>query len=280
LHLPGAFSAYQSINAPKKLMITVPESGVGFNRPWHENHDIILRWYDHWLKGNDTGIMGEAPIRILVQGANQWRYEKEWPLARTRWTKLYLGVRGSLKQELAGWNERPDKVTTAIGLLPGEKIPSLRYSTEPLTSDMELTGPMALYLYAAISTTDTSWFIEIYDVDPMGTEKRVSVGWLKASHYELDESKSKPYQPFHSHKRAISIEPGKVVEYAIDIRETSYVFRAGHRMQLIVKTQDASWEGSGYRAISHIPPSIETRHTIYHTPEYPSHLLLPVIPGG
>lgn len=278
LHLPGAFSAYGNINAPKKLMITVPESGVGFNRPWHENHDIILRWYDHWLKGIDTGIMREPTIRILVQGTNQWRYENEWPLERTQWTKLHLGVQGRLHHDLPDWNERPDKVTTAIGLLPGGKIPSLRYSTEPLTNDTEVTGPIALYLYASISTADTNWIVEISDVDPKGTEKRVSVGWLKASHRELDDSRSKPYQPFHPHTRAVPIEPGKIFEYAIEIRETSYVFRAAHRIQLVVKTQDASWEGSGYRAINHIPPSLETQHTIYHTPEYPSHLLLPVIP--
>ncbi len=74
----------------KKLMITIPESGVGFNRPWHENHDLVLRWYDHWLKGIDTGIMNEPPIKIFLMGANQWRYEHEWPLSRTRRTEYYL----------------------------------------------------------------------------------------------------------------------------------------------------------------------------------------------
>ena len=279
LHLPGAFSAYEGINAPKKMMITVPESGVGFNRPWHENHDIILRWYDHWLKGIDTGIMSEPPIRLLVQASNQWRHENEWPLARTRWTRLHLHAQGRLGHDSPGWNERPDKLTSAIGLQPGTKIPALGYSTEPLVEDTEVTGPMALHFYASIDTADTSWYVEVHDVDPNGAEKRVSVGWLKASHRELDASRSKPYQPFHPHTRAIPIEPGRIFDYAIGLSETAYVFRVGHRIRLSIKAQDAAWEGSGYRSVSHLPPSVETRHTLYHTPEYPSYLLFPVIPG-
>ena len=76
--------------APKKLMITTPESGVGFNRPWHENHDIVLRWYDHWLRGIDTGIMDEPSIKYWVMEENKWRYGDDWPLPETKWTKYYL----------------------------------------------------------------------------------------------------------------------------------------------------------------------------------------------
>jgi len=281
IHLPGAFSAYGQINAPRKLMITVPESGVGFSRPWHENHDIVLRWYDHWLKGIDTGVMDEPPITILVQGSNQWRHENEWPLARTHWTRLYLGAQGRLKDELPGWNERPDGFTNAVGLQPGGKVPSLRYATEALAADTEVTGPIALYLFAAISSADTNWIVEINDVDADGTETRVSIGWLKASHRELDQSRSKPYKPYHPHTGAIPVDPGRVYEYAIEICDTSYVFKAAHRLQLVVKAQDAPWEGTSYiyRLSNHLSASRETRHTIYHKPEFPSHLLLPVVPG-
>ena len=49
-----------------------------------------LRWFDYWLKGIDTGIMDEPPIRIFVMGENVWRFEHEWPLARTVFTPLLL----------------------------------------------------------------------------------------------------------------------------------------------------------------------------------------------
>ena len=280
LHLPGSFQAYEGIDTPKRLMITVPESGSGYNRPWHENHDLLLRWYDHWLKRNDTGLMEEPPVKIFVQGANRWRDENEWPLARTQWKRLSLGANGSLKEDGPGWNERPDRFTNVVALLPGQPVPALRYATAPLAQDTEVTGPMALTLYGSISGTDTNWIVEVEDLAPDGKATRVSIGWLKASHREMDESKSKAYQPFHPHTRALPVTPGRVERYAIEIRETSYVFKAGHSLQLRVKAQDAPWEGASYvyRLSLHLAPHEEMRHTVYHTPEYPSCLLLPVIP--
>ena len=119
------------------------------------------------------------------------------------------------------------------------------------------------------------------EVDAAGAETRVSIGWLRASHRELDVERSRPWQPRHPHTRAEPVEPGKVCRYAIEIREIAHVFKAGHRLQLVVKAQDAPWEGTSYiyKISYHVPPLRDTRHTIHHTPEYPSHLLLPVIPA-
>ena len=281
LHLPGAFSAYSGIDAPKKLMITIPESGSGFNRPWvKECHDLVLRWYDYWLKGINTGIMDEPPISILVQGVNRWREEDDWPLAGTKWTKFYLRGQGLLSPEPPGEGETPDVFTNKFGLKPGEKVPSITYTTPPLAEDIEVTGQSALYLRAALSTDDTNWMIELRDVAPDGASKTLTMGWLKASHWEIDETRSQEYQPFHPHTRRAPIETGKVYEYAIDIRETSVVFQRGHRIQILIKAQDAPWEGKEYfhAFLYHLPRSKETQHTIYHTPERLSYVILPVIP--
>jgi len=280
IHLPGAFEAYAGINAPKKLMIMIPESGIGFNRPWHENHDLVLRWYDHWLKGINTGIMDELPITILVQGTNQYRYESEWPLARTQWTKFYLHDGLVLNQSGPETTEHSVAFSNKPRLKPGQPVPCLKFTTAPLTQDMEVTGPSALYLYASLSTDDADWMIELRDVDPTGEERLVSMGWLKASHRELDETKSKPYQPYHPHSRSIPITPGRVYEYAIEIRETSMVFKQGHKLELVIKGQDAPWEGKEYfrDVFWHLPRTTETIHTIYHSLEYASYLLLPIIP--
>jgi predicted acyl esterase len=280
IHLQGAFQSYAGIQAPKRLLITNPESGVGFNRPWHENHDLVLRWYDHWLKGNDTGVMEEPPIRLYVQGTGKYRDENEWPLARTQWKKLYLGVNGSLSEDGPGWNEKPDSFVNAAPLMPGQKVPALRYATAPLQKDTELTGPAALYLHASLGGTDTNWIVEIEDLRPDGSTVRAAIGWLRASHREVDDARSKPYQPFHPHTRAVPVEPGKVELYAIDFREMCYVFKAGSRIQLLVKAQDAPWEGSSYiyRISLHLPPNKAMQHTVHHTPEHPSILVVPVIP--
>jgi predicted acyl esterase len=282
IHLQGSFQAYAGIDAPKRMMIVNPESGVGFNRPWHENHDLVLRWYDHWLKGNDTGAMEEPPIKLYIQNRGTYRDENEWPLARTQWTTLYLGVNGTLGEARPGWNEKPDSFVNAAPLLPGQKVPALRYATAPLTEDLELTGPAALYLYASLGGTDTNWIVELEDLRPDGSTVRAAIGWLRASHREVDAEKSKPYQPWHPHTREVPVPPGKVELYAIDFREMCYAFKAGSRIQLLVKAQDAPWEGASYiyRISLHLPPATPMKHTVHHTPEYPSHLVVPVIPRG
>ncbi|MFC2013420.1 CocE/NonD family hydrolase [Chloroflexota bacterium] len=280
IHLPGSFSAYLGIDAPKKLMSGMPESGKSVERPWCEDRDIILRWYDHWLKGIDTGIMDEPPIKILIQGTNEWRYESEWPLARTKWTKYYLRENEMLAETASASNETPDSFTNIPGLKPGLKAPSVKYTTATFTQDMEITGPVTLYFHASLSTEDANWMAEIFDIDKDGVRRLVTMGWLKASHRELDESKSKTYRPFHPHTRSIPIKPGMVCEYAMELRETSNIYLAGHKMQLVIKGQDAPWEGSeGFRQVfCHLDNMRETQHTVHHTPEHQSYLLLPIIP--
>ena len=86
-----------------------------------------------------------------------------------------------------------------------------------------------------MSTDDANWIIAIYDVHPDGKITPVSKGWLKASHRELDETKSKPYLPFHPHTRSVSVEPDNVYEYAIEMGATANVFKSGHKMQLVRK---------------------------------------------
>ena len=88
-HLFGTFRYWQKCkNTPfKKLLLNGP---AHIPRPWVAFHDELLRWYDYWLKGIDTGVKDEPRVKIWVMGANRWRYSEEWPLRETQWTKLYL----------------------------------------------------------------------------------------------------------------------------------------------------------------------------------------------
>ena len=60
-----------------------PKAAVEFN-------ELRLPWFDHWLKGMDTGIMDEPPVRLFLMGRNEWLMEKDWPLPDTRYTPFYL----------------------------------------------------------------------------------------------------------------------------------------------------------------------------------------------
>ena len=138
---------------------------------------------------------------------------------------------------------------------PKEEISCSKYTTEEFIRNVEITGPIALYLKAALSACR---------------------GWLKASHRAIDQNKSKPYQPFHPHTESITIKPNEIVEYAIEIRETSYVFKAGHSLQLIIKGENSPYEDPLW---FHLPNMRETRHTLYHNSKDVSYLLLPIIPA-
>jgi hypothetical protein len=310
LHLPGDFDAYEKIAAPKgqKKMLVVPSDNYGgMDRPHHEVQDVCLRWYDHWLKGVDTGMMDEPPLTLFIQGANKWRYEKEWPLAATRWTKLYLREGGTLSIRKPDKGEKPQEFTSnpwadpvqgfrrADTLAKADPVPKVIYETDALAENMEVTGPLALYWYASIESrhieartwksteidvieplrNDTDWYLKVKDIDVDGAERCVAEGWLKASHYELDESKSRPYQPYHPHTRSLPIKPGEVILYASDLRMMSNVFLMGHRIRLEICGQDqvqALWY--------HLPHMAKVRHTIFSTADRPSYLLIPVIPNG
>jgi predicted acyl esterase len=313
IHLPGAFDAYEGMATAtenKRLLIVPSDNYGGLDRPFHEVQDVCLRWYDHWLKGIDTGLMDEPPILIFIQGTNRWRYEEEWPLGVTQWTKFYLRDKGRLSTQPPEGDEKPQVFTSDPWAIPTEgfhcadvlakadPVPKALYETEPLSEDMEITGPIALYWYASIEskaiqarswkgspvsgmdvleplTNDTDWYLKVKDIDTDGAERCVAEGWLKASHYELDESKSKPYAPYHPHTRKLPIEPGQVILYASDLRMTSNVFLSGHKIRLEIAAQDqvqALWY--------HLPHMAEVKSTIYGSRDYPSHLLLPVIPKG
>ena len=86
-HLNGAQNYFAAVDAPKKLMFTGP---AHLERPFHSFHREMLKWFDHWLRGIDTGIMEEPPVKYWVMGENRWRMADNWPLPETRWTKLYL----------------------------------------------------------------------------------------------------------------------------------------------------------------------------------------------
>ena len=282
-HLAGAFRNYLGVDVPRKLLIGPP---VTEDRPlprWY--NELLIRWYDHWLKGVDTGLMDEPPIRIFVMGSNQWRDEHEWPLGRTEWTRFHLRRWGGLANEPEGCPERPD-VFVQQPLDETDQIAKVCYSTAPLARDLEVTGPVALQLFASIDQDDTNWIVALRDVAPDGSMLEVNRGFLKASHRALDEQRSEPWKPYHPHEVAEPVERGTICRYDIELNAMSNVFKAGHRIRLEIASMDhpralaARIEiGGPIHLPYHVCSSRTTVHRIHHDPAHPSHLLLPVIPA-
>jgi uncharacterized protein len=262
-----------------------------------ELHDLQLRWFDHFLKGIKSNILDEPPIRLFVMGTNRWRDEHEWPLARTKYTNVYLhsggkanSVRGNgALSSVTPREEQPDRYVydpsdpvptrggTTLGLALGvfdqskieERGDVLLYTGEALTSDMEVTGPVSLKLFAASSAPDTDFTAKLIDVRPDGYAQNIVEGVLRA---RFRESLTAP----------TLITPEKVYEYAIDLWATSHVFKAGHRLRLEVSSSNFPRYDRNPNTGHEFGVDDELRtaqQTIFHDQRYPSHLVLPVIPG-
>ena len=270
-----AFEVYEHASTPaknKKLIIYPP----GFPpRPYVSYHDEIIRWHDYWLKGIDTGIMDEPPIKMFVMGVNKWRFEEEWPLARTRWTKLYLHPGGRLSTGVVAGKPEPESFTQPA---PYEDptVYCLTYRTAPFEAETEMTGPVALYLDAAIDKDDTNWMVDLVLVDWDGRRQLLSSGYLKAAHRALDASRSKPYDPIHPQQDPVPVPPGQVVRYAIALMPTACVFRKGTSLELVVRNQDDILSRLGTWGVYMLPFMQTVTHEI-HFGE--SHLLVPHIPA-
>jgi uncharacterized protein len=274
----GYWDVYAGLNTPKKLFVkpNAPEE-----RPWREDFELMIRWYDHWLKGNDTGLMNEPPVKIYMQGANKFRLEKEWPLPETEHTKVFLRRWESLSFEPELYQPDPDCFLQQP-LYLSTKRDSVKYLSPPLPSDMEVLGPAALNLYASIDTDDTNWIAKLYDLAPGGSQTRLGKGYLKATHRALDPQKSTSARPFHPHTRESlqAVKPGEIYEYNIELGILTGVFKAGHRIKLEIESMESPRDPEmQIHYHPHLPSSRTTLHKIYRNRECQSHFLLPIVSG-
>ena len=264
-----------------------------------DEDETTLSWYDYLFKGVQNGFAGK-PVRIFVMGANQWRDEDDWPLARARNTKYFLhstgqanSLRGSgtLSTTPPGAEPAdryvydPGNPAPTVGgplccdsdhLKPGPRDQRpvearddvLVYSTPPLTADMEVTGPVTVELYAKSSAVDTDFTAKLVDVWPNGFAQNLTEGILRARYRAAQDTPE-------------LMTPDEVYRFTIDAWSTSNVFRKGHVLRLEVSSSNFprfdrnlnTGEDNGNTS-RHVPAT----NTILHDAEHPSALILPVIP--
>jgi putative CocE/NonD family hydrolase len=264
----------------------------------------VLRWNDHWLKGIDTGITQEPPVKYWVMGANEWRTASDWPVPETQWTKLYLSNWERLTPNTPAASSASETLPpdAFVQMPPTQSsvIQRLRYMTDPLPQDVLVAGPIVVTLFASIDQEDTNWIVVLKDVGPDVSvmsvregerevpkdlhEREITRGWLKASHRAIDESRSKPWWPWHPLTREAQkpVKPGEIEEYQIEVMATANLFRKGHRICLDITSMDLPTGVAGATNAEYVPYHIcsskTVLHKIYHDRKRPSHLLLPVIP--
>ena len=273
IHLASAFRDWESIKAPKKMMVGPP---VDVDRPLYQLQYESLRWFDYWLKGIDTGIMNDPPVKLYVMGEGRWKKASRWPLPETMWTPFYL---------------HEDKLLSEREFWPNESFDTyedspwgrgfLEYYTPPLVERTEIIGPMVLNLYASSTDAEILWFVSLRDVDPQGRETILTRGWLRGSHREVDPELSKPWKPYHPHTRSVPLKPNEIYEFNIEILPTANLFLEGHRIGLKVSSVDDQPQNTHESLASlHVKRQKASRISIYHDFERPSNLLLPVTDGN
>jgi predicted acyl esterase len=207
------------------------------------------RFFGHFLKGEDTGWEKQPRVSLNIRHPGEkfeLRAESEWPLARTRWTKYFL---------------QPEGFDLATEMPAGETVLSyhtgsdgLAFRTPPLTTRLEITGPVAAKLWVSSETSDADLFVVLRVFDPAGKEVTfigsndprvpVGLGWLRASHRKLDPEKTLSYRPWHPHDEEWPLTPGEPVELDIEIWPTCIVAPPGYRLAFTVRGKDYEYDGS------------------------------------
>lgn len=241
-----------------------------------------------WSLGRVSQV-DTAPVRIFVMGANRWRDEKEWPLARTQYRDYFLHSGGRLDPTAPDADEPADVYrydpadptpfvfdygTLQIGgpddYAEIEKRPDvLCFTTAPLTEDLEVTGPVRARLFVSSSAVDTDFAAMLVDVHPDGFCQRLCDGIVRARYREDVDHE-------------VFMEPGQVYELDIDMWNTSQVFKAGHQVRLAISS--AAFPKFDRNLNTGEPIFTSTRmevaeNRIWHDPNHASRVVLPVIPA-
>jgi len=283
MHTRGTLEGFKRIGSKQKWL------RVHGQKKWKDFYEPAsvarqLAFFDHFLRGKDTGIESWSPVEIEVRESNELiaaRPETNWPLEATEPWKLYLEASTRRLQQSAP--STPGESTfDAKG--PNDSV-AFEYT---FNEDTELTGGSKLHLVAsADEASEMDIFVALRKLDSQRNEIAfnyystfssgpAALGWLRGTHRRLLPS-STELQPVHDHENPVPIEPGQIVELEIEIWPTSVLYRAGEHLQLIVSAADIYNFESGAPELRHASANVGTMRII-SSPDNPSFLLLPKIP--
>jgi putative CocE/NonD family hydrolase len=261
---------------------------------------IELAWFDHWLKHIDNGVDREPPIKLFVMGADLWRDEHEWPLARTVWTPYYLHSGGHANTLLGDGTLGPDapgeEPSDSYVYNPDHPVPTmggcnccnpevvpwgvfdqrpvemrsdvLVYTSPPLDRDVEVTGPVLVHLHASTDGPDTDFTAKLIDVYPDGTAWNLCDGIVRGRYRK-------------GRGPAELLTPGDIYEFVIDCWVTSNLFETGHAIRLEISSSNFPRFDRNLNTGAPIGDDASprpARQRVLHDAAHPSHVVLPIIP--
>lgn len=290
LHLPSTFTAWNAlVDNPNVRVAMLGQFGLTW--PWESLHTEALAWYDHWLKGADTGIMDGPPIRYVLPGAEGWHTCESWPPPAT-YRELALRADGALAgggladgtlaDDALSDSEGPAGARRYLTLGAGlnrskassiDPPSTLTWSTAPLPDGVDVVGDIELRLVASATAMDTAWMATLQDVSPDGTVTDVTAGWLRASLRTVDEAASRVGAPVLPCTDAVAVPVGEDVVYRIPLVANARRFAAGHQIRLVLASDDQDPTTPAIMNFRHASVGTSSLNTVRSS----SRLLLPVI---
>jgi predicted acyl esterase len=249
-----------------------------------ENVELLAGWYGTVRAGGEALSRWPRVVYYLM-GAGEWRTSADWPPPQMHVQALYIGAGGRLSPatpEASTQDEYvydPEDPTPTLGgtlfsavYTPGSTDVSrvqarpdvLTYTTAPLERDLDVAGPVRFILFASSSAVDTDFVVRLSDVFPDGRAINLQNGIIRARYRNPEQAPS-------------LLEPGRVYELDVDVWATANRFRAGHRVRVDVSSADFPKYDRNSNLGGAQGKSAPARQRIFHDPEHPSRLLLPVL---
>ena len=249
-------------------------------------------YFDHVLKGVDNDVKNWPNVLLEVRernGVASLRAENEWPIARTQYTRLYLDAANGRLERTPVAETASVSYNSVVAELAKADGATFEITFD---RDTELTGYMKLRVFmSCIEGDDMDVFVGLHKLDADGApvpfayyaqfdDGPVALGWLRASHRELDLQKSTEWQPVHPHTRVQKITPGEIVPLDIEIWPSGTHFKAGETLRLTVQGTDINRYPKDKVPVyfRHEASVNRGRHLIHAGGEYESYLLVPLIP--
>ncbi|KQW54282.1 CocE/NonD family hydrolase [Variovorax sp. Root411] len=284
LHSRGTLEGFKKISSKDKWL------RVHGRKKWvdyYAHEEMQRQFYDRFLKGIDNEVKYWPRVNLEIRERSHvgnFRAENEWPLARTKYTQLYLGAgQGELR---AAPLEAHEQIRYSVDD-PKDKSQNAAFEVK-FDAKTELTGHAKLKLWVeAAGSDDMDLYVVMDKIDrsgdrvPLPSQSAydlgpVAYGWLRVSHRELDETRSTPYQPVLRHRKEIKLKAGEIVPVEIELWASSVLFEAGEALRVTVIGSDLhaheAWEHNGERTVN------RGEHVIHTGGTYDSHLLVPAIP--
>jgi len=262
---------------------------------------LTYGWFDHFLKGEDNGILKKTPkVQYYTMGSNKWQHSEVWPPANAKPVTLYL-TSGGHANTLNGDGalaEKPELKDAADKFTydPMNPVPThgggfccmgaeyhagaldqrseeargdvLVYSTGPLKDAMEVSGPIDVTLYVSSDAKDTDFTVRLIDVEPDGTAWNVD-----------DNIQRVRYRDGYD-KPPVWMEKGNVYKVEFQPMQTSIEFLAGHELRIEVSSSnfprfDRNLNTGGDNVTE--TKGVVAHNEVHHSKMYPSSVTLSVV---